>query len=221
MRQGDLAWRRERPRRRSPWWRSTCRRRPGRRTRSNRRTGRSSSVKHLAQRSVLARLPVQAPGKRRRREARPAGRAARSRRRIRPPRRPRERSAWLTRRPERSDTSRSWERPPASTTTCSARVVLGQSWFAPGRLVRSQAARGCPRRQPGPKVSSTPASYCSTSPSRRVPSRIRSGRGIAVGQPHVPAAEAVGVEGGARDVGHPCGHGPRRAWRASPARAAA
>ena len=124
-----------RPARTSSPWPSACPRPAGRPAPACPRRGRRA-----------ARAPPASRRSRPRRRAarwspRPAGRcaAARSARRRCPiahRRRPVSRSASANRRPDRRDTSRSWDSPPASTTTCRSVIAA----FYPRALTCSDAA---------------------------------------------------------------------------------
>ena len=110
--------------------------------------GHAEQLEHLADRAVLAGLAVQHRHHAGRRVGGAARAAGRRRRRAPRPRARSPRSASATRRPERSETSRSWDRPPASTTTrpvARGPVVVGRGSWGLGSSAQV-AARGCRSR---------------------------------------------------------------------------
>src|SRR3954469_23582072 len=135
---------------------------------------------------------------------------------------PWERKAWPTRRPERSETSRSCDRPPARTTT-----VLGSPsrWGSGGvrvtssfrsrlvgtrGLVRGQRGPGGRRAHRGAEGLEYPGLVLQHLPEAPRPLEDAFWGGEAVGQTHIAAAEPIGVERGAWDVGHPRRHRARQ-----------
>src|SRR5207237_979840 len=110
---------------------------------------------------------------------------------------PADRSASATRRPERSDTSRSYDSPPDSTTTCPSSATAGSLGEVGSGVVGTGSAAGRDGAEGVAQLHLLLDHRGETPDALADPG----GFGVTEGQPQMPVPGAVGVEAGARDVG--------------------